>query len=96
MSIRAVVKQIFTGPDNETVAWGRVMGGAVFALFVILLPQALLVAVALKAIASADATAILAALVIYVPAMSLSAAGLVAGTAFAEGRAPVNGQDGAP
>jgi hypothetical protein len=46
MNIQSVLKQIFTGNDNETVAWGRVMGSAVFVVFVVVTPQVVLVMLA--------------------------------------------------
>lgn len=76
--------QVFTGRDNETVAWGRVMGALVFALFVILGPPIALFLVAIRRISAADLVLIMNALAVYVPGICVAAAALIAGTAFAE------------
>lgn len=84
--MKSIFRQIFTGPDNENVAWGRVMGAIVFVLFVIVLPIAVVLGIAWRMIEPHAATDLLHELTTYIPAMCLAAAALVAGTAFAEGK----------
>jgi hypothetical protein len=84
LNIQSVLKQIFTGNDNETVAWGRVMGSAVFGVFVIVTPQVVLVMLALRKIDPPVAFEFMDRLTTFVPAMCLAAAALVAGTYFSE------------
>jgi hypothetical protein len=84
MNYREICRQVFTGRDNETVAWGRVMGAIVFVLFIMLGVPVGVTLVALKVVTAADLVLIMGALATYIPAMAIAACALVAGTYFAE------------
>lgn len=86
------LRSLLSGPDNTSVAIGRFVGLLVAAqciMFVPLLVAGIFVGlIYTRGLSPADAQAMLFAfmdkLVTYVPAMSITVAGLVAGTAFTE------------
>ena len=74
------LKQALTGPDNETMAIGRLIGMAIAIVLMIGLPVSAAGTVVLK-LASVDTWATLfTALQLYVPAVALSIGGLIFGT----------------
>lgn len=84
MNFGAIVKQVFTGPNNQTIAWGRVMGAMVFIVFVVGVPIAALVLLALKAVGPDALVAFLHELGFYVPLVSIAAWSFVTGTGMTE------------
>ena len=78
------IKQILTGPDNETLAIGRVVGSAAAAVLLIGVPVVATASV-LKASVPVDQwQTLFSALTLYVPAAALAVGGLIYGTNFTE------------
>jgi hypothetical protein len=85
---------LLSGPDNRSIAIGRVLGGLLFVNLLICLPAAIALALWLQKSDAGAWFAFLAALSAYVPAIGLAVAGLVAGTAFTEPRPPESNTHG--
>jgi hypothetical protein len=75
---------LFSSSNNNYMAIGRVLGVMLFINLLILLPAAIGLALWLRGVEPPVWFAFLSSLAVYVPAMCLSAVGLIGGTAFTE------------
>ena len=75
---------LFSSSNNNYMAIGRVLGVMLFINLLLLLPAAIGLALWLRHVEASVWFALLASLAVYVPAMCLSAVGLISGTAFTE------------
>lgn len=78
-----IIKQVLTGADNETVAWGRYVGLAMMVL-VAVTPIAELLSVAYKRLTIEQWGAMLSQWQVFLPIMLGATALAVGGTAFTE------------
>ena len=81
---KTFIRQVLTGPDNETLAWGRVMGAVVFLVFVVGVPIACLALLIIKLVPIDDLVKFLDALAFYLPTSALAAWSFVTATGFFE------------
>lgn len=82
------MRNIITGPDNETVALGRVMGIIVFVLFIIALPLVSVIVIAKGVTPASEWGVVYDKLPTYLSMILLSIGGLVGLTAFGEPKGP--------
>jgi hypothetical protein len=75
---------ILTGPDNATLAIGRVLGAVLFINLILVFPAMIGGLLFLQKVEPAVWFAFMDKLMVYVPAMVLSAWGLIRGTAAVE------------
>lgn len=81
------LKQALTGPDNQTVAIGRLVGSIITIVLLVGLPVAAAATVITGKVVVADWTTLLTALSLYVPAIVGAMTGLIWGTNYTEPKA---------
>ena len=79
-----LMKQILTGPDNETYAIGRILGIIEFVVFLILLPLGSWAALSKGWVDGESLKTLFGSLATYVPAVAVSVAAMIGLTQFAE------------
>ena len=84
----ACIRQLMTGADNSTLAFGRVFGALVGFLFVVLLPSVVAVVYLAQHVKPREWIDLFDQLKTYIPLMVVSVAALVSGTAFTEPKKP--------
>ncbi len=75
---------LFSSSNNNYMAIGRVLGVMLFVNLLLALPAVVGLALWLRRVEPGVWFAFLSSLAVYVPAMCLSAVGLISGTAFTE------------
>lgn len=81
------LKQALTGPDNQTVAIGRLVGLVITVVLLVGLPVAAAATVINGKVVVADWTTLLTALALYVPAIVGAVTGMIWGTNYTEPKA---------